>query len=320
MTALLELRNITKRFGSRRQPIWALSGIDLHVHEGETLGVVGESGSGKSTAARIAVGLEHPTGGDALLQGERITAPHGDRVQMVFQDPASSLDPLLRIRTSVREPLDARGGEPRDSRERRTIEIQREVGLAEEYGLRFPPSLSGGQKQRASIARALAPLPPLVVCDEPVTALDVSIRAQILNLLRQIQDLHGTAYLFISHDLCTVAYMSHRIAVMYLGKVVEVGPTAALLRKPAHPYTCALLSAVPTLQQGSHRRARILLRGDPPSVMNPPRGCRFHTRCPLADERCRTEEPANRSLGPGHLVACHHAPVDEAILAARSAS
>jgi oligopeptide/dipeptide ABC transporter ATP-binding protein len=320
MTALLELRAVTKRFGSRRHPVWALSGIDLHVHEGETLGIVGESGSGKSTAARIAVGLDHPTDGEALLKGERIATTRGDQVQMVFQDPAASLDPLLRIRTSVREPLDASRASPPDVRQRRTLDIQREVGLAGEYGLRFPSSLSGGQKQRASIARALAPLPPLVVCDEPVTALDVSIRAQILNLLRQIQDLHGTAYLFISHDLCTVAYMSHRIAVMYLGKVVEVGPTAAILRSPAHPYTCALLSAVPTLQQGSLRRARILLRGDPPSVMHPPAGCRFHTRCPLADERCRTEEPAARSLGPGHTVACHHAPVSEALLAEKAAS
>jgi oligopeptide/dipeptide ABC transporter ATP-binding protein len=315
MIPLLELRDVTKRFGSRRKPIWALAGINLHVHEGETLGIVGESGSGKSTAARIAVGLDKPTGGEALVRGAHATSYQGARLQMVFQDPAASLDPLLRVATSVREPLDAAGEMAKTSRLARTNDILAEVGLGDEYGLRFPPALSGGQKQRASIARALAALPPLIVCDEAVTALDVSIRAQILNLLRHIQDVHGTAYLFISHDLCTVAYMSHRIVVMYLGKVVEVGPTAALLRRPGHPYTYALLSAVPQLQQGRHRRVRMRLQGDPPSVMRPPAGCRFHTRCPLADDRCRTEEPHSKPLGNGHFAACHYAPIDEALLA-----
>jgi oligopeptide/dipeptide ABC transporter ATP-binding protein len=313
-TPLLELRGVAKRFGTLRRPIWALAGIDLRVGAGETLGIVGESGSGKSPAARIAVGLDRPTRGEALLEGRPVTT--GGRVQMVFQDPAGSLDPLLRIGPSVREPLDARRGATAEARRGRTAEALAEVGLDGDFAMRFPAALSGGQKQRASIARALAALPPLIVCDEAVTALDVSIRAQILNLLRRVQDAHGTACLFISHDLCTVAHMSHRIAVMYLGKVVEEGTTAQILARPAHPYPFALLSAVPQLQQGRLRRARLRLQGDPPSVMRPPPGCRFQTRCPMADGRCRTEEPPMRELEQGHRAACHHAPVEEGRLVA----
>ena len=318
---VLELRDVTKRFGTRRKPIWALAGISLHVDAGETLGIVGESGSGKSTAARIAVGLDLPTGGDATVMGRPVSESGGKGlVQMVFQDPSASLDPLLRVIPSVREPLDASGGNTATARHARALEALGEVGLGGDGGNRFPGALSGGQKQRASIARALAALPPVIVCDEAVTALDVSIRAQILNLLRAVQDAHGTACLFISHDLCTVAYMSHRIVVMYLGKIVEVGRTEQIFAMPAHPYTCALLSAVPQLQQGRHRRPRIRLQGDPPSVMRPPSGCRFHTRCPMADDRCRSEEPLLRQLESGHLAACHYAPVDEARLAALAAT
>jgi len=318
---VLELRDVTKRFGTRRRPIWALAGISLHVDAGETLGIVGESGSGKSTAARIAVGLDLPTAGNATVMGRPVSESGGKGlVQMVFQDPSASLNPLLRIIPSVREPLDAGSGKTPTARQSRALQALGEVGLGGEGGDRFPGALSGGQKQRASIARALAALPPVIVCDEAVTALDVSIRAQILNLLRGVQDAHGTACLFISHDLCTVAYMSHRIVVMYLGKIVEVGHTEQIFAMPAHPYTCALLSAVPQLQQGRHVRPRIRLHGDPPSVMRPPSGCRFHTRCPMADERCRSEEPLLRQLENGHLAACHYAPVDEARLAALAAA
>jgi len=318
---VLELRQITKRFGTRSAPVWALADVSLAIAEGETLGVVGESGSGKSTAARIAVGLDQPTAGEALVMGRPMREMAGSgRVQMVFQDPGSSLNPLRRVLPSVREPLDAAAAQLLSERNRRALEALGEVGLGGEGGLRFPGALSGGQKQRASIARALAALPPVIVCDEAVTALDVSIRAQILNLLRRVQDAHGTACMFISHDLCTVAYMSHRIVVMYLGKIVETGRTEQIFDRPAHPYTSALLSAVPRLQQGARSRPRIRLHGDPPSVINPPSGCRFHTRCVLADERCRTVEPALTAVESGHLAACHYAPVDEAKLGALAAA
>ena len=311
---VLEMRDVTKRFGSVRSPIWALAGVSLTLSQGETLGVVGESGSGKSTVARIAVGIESATTGDVLVMNK----PGGERrssglVQMVFQDPASSLNPLLRLGRSVREPLDV-GTEWRDP-DARAMELLDQVGLGEEAAGRLPTALSGGQKQRASIGRALVALPPVVICDEAVTALDVSIRAQVLNLLRRIQRENHTAFMFISHDLCTVAYMSDRIAVMYLGKVVEVGTTADIFAMPGHPYTAALLSAVPRLQQGTRRRPRIRLYGDPPSVMKPPSGCRFHTRCALVTDLCRAEEPPLRALGDGHTAACHYAPVDEALLA-----
>ena len=314
---VLELRDVTKRFGSRRRPIWALAGISLHLNAAETLGIVGESGSGKSTAARIAVGLESPTAGCATVMGRPIGESSGKGlVQMVFQDPSSSLNPLMRIQAIVREPLDAISGEPEGSRNARARASLEEVGLGGHTGGQFPGALSGGQKQRVSIARALSSLPPIIVCDEAVTALDVSIRAQILNLLRRVQDKHGTACLFISHDLSTVAYMSNRIAIMYRGKIVETGATRQILETPAHPYTYALLSAVPQLQQGRHVRPRIRLSGDPPSAMEQSSGCVFHSRCPMADDRCRAEEPALQPLGEGHTAACHYAPVDASRMAA----
>jgi peptide/nickel transport system ATP-binding protein len=311
---VLELSGVSKRFGARRAPLWALVDVSLHVEAGETLGVVGESGSGKSTAARIAVGLDAPTSGEARVMGSR-AADGAGLAQMVFQDPASSLDPLMRVMPSVREPLDAAGRTSAAEQRARAVAALEEVGLGGDAGVRFPGALSGGQKQRASIARALAALPPVIVCDEAVTALDVSIRAQILNLLKRVQNAHGVACLFISHDLCTVAYMSHRIAVMYLGKIVETGRTDQIFERPAHPYTSALLSAVPRLQQGSRPRPRIRLRGDPPSAISPPGGCRFHTRCPVALDRCRLEEPLMREIEAGHAAACHFAPVDERELA-----
>jgi oligopeptide/dipeptide ABC transporter ATP-binding protein len=317
---ILELRNVTKRFGTRREPIMALAGVSLSLYAGETLGIVGESGSGKSTVARIAVGLDVPTTGEAIVmtQPAKRDDPHG-LTQMVFQDPASSLDPLLRVVSSVREPLDALRV---DWPERRTERAERalvDVGLGSDAGSRFPTDLSGGQKQRASIARAVVARPPILICDEAVTSLDVSIRAQILNLLRRVQNENKIACIFISHDLCTVAYMSHRIAVMYLGKVVEIGTTEQLFATPAHPYTYALLSAVPALQQGAYKRPAIRLKGDPPSVMRPPSGCRFHTRCPIAVDRCRSEEPPLREFESGHQVACHFAPVNESVLALAAA-
>jgi len=305
---VLELEHVTKRYGSRSAGLWALAGVSLALHEGETLGIVGESGSGKSTLARIAVGLESPTSGEVRVQaGEGGTAA----VQMVFQDPGSSLDPLYRIARSVREPLEPAPPMPPDVERLRVPRALADVGLGGEAGVRYPDQLSGGQKQRVSIARALVGLPRVIVCDEAVTALDVSIRAQVLNVLREVQSVHGTALLFISHDLCTVSYMSDRIMVMYLGTVMECATREQLFDNPGHPYTHALLSAVPKLQQGSRRRARLRLSGDPPSAANPPSGCRFHTRCPRADRACRSEVPVLRELVPGHVVACHYAPLPE---------
>lgn len=311
----LSFTNVTKHFGSRGNRIWALADVSLTLKVGETLGIVGESGSGKSTLARIAVGLETPTSGEAKLLGTPITRKSVvGRIQMVFQDPGSSLDPLLRIQRSVMEPLELADG--RQARRERSSEVLHDVGLAGAFGERRPGELSGGQKQRASIARALAPLPQILVCDEAVTSLDVSIRAQILNMLRSMQKKSNTSLLFISHDLCTVAYMSDRIAIMYLGKIVEVGPRNAVFSSPGHPYGWALLSSVPALQQGNTRIPRIRLHGDPPSVARPPSGCRFHTRCPIAVDRCRREEPPLRVVAEGHEVACHFAPVGHAAMQA----
>lgn len=311
-TPVLEMRDVTKRFGSRSAPLWALSGVSITVNQGETLGIVGESGCGKSTLARIAVGLETATSGEVrLFENGKPVANAGGMAQMVFQDPASSLNPLIRLQRSVGEPLEIRGRAV-DNRAARVREMLGAVGLGEESSARFPRALSGGQKQRASIARALSGLPPLVVCDEAVTALDVSIRSQVLNLLRRLQAESGTAFVFISHDLCTVGYMSDRIAVMYLGRIMEVGPAATLLSSPGHPYTQALLSAVPRLQQGRYSRSPIRLTGEPPSPMKQFPGCRFQKRCPLATERCRQEEPALAPLDGDHRVACHYAPVSEA--------
>jgi oligopeptide/dipeptide ABC transporter ATP-binding protein len=308
---VLELRDVTKRFGSPRKPVWALTGLSFKVHAGETLGIVGESGSGKSTLARIVVGLEKPTSGEVLINGNsklsqiNLASP----IQMVFQDPASSLDPLLPIFDSVREPLGGNRSISSEEKNSRVMRALEEVGLGSEMVFRHPNELSGGQKQRASLARAIVSLPPMIVCDEAVTALDVSIRAQVLNLLRTIQAQHNTAFIFISHDLCTVSYMSDRIIVMYLGAVMEMGEREQLFSTPAHPYTHSLLSAVPALQQGLGARLRMRLKGDPPSVMNMPPGCRFQTRCPLADGRCRQEQPELRQIADGHYAACHYAPV-----------
>ena len=307
---VLELRDVTKRYGSHRKPVWALTGVSLKVRPGETLGIVGESGSGKSTLARIAVGLERPTAGAVLVNGDVNRSHNGaSPIQMVFQDPASSLDPLLPIFDSVREPLAGDRSVSAEAGRTRVMRALEEVGLSHDIALRQPGGLSGGQKQRASIARALVALPPMIICDEAVTALDVSIRAQVLNLLRAVQEQHNTAFVFISHDLCTVSYMSDRIMVMYLGGVMEAGTREQLFATPAHPYTHSLLSAVPPLQQGSGARSRLRLKGDPPSVTQVPPGCRFQTRCPMADTRCRQEQPALREIAPGHHAACHYAPV-----------
>lgn len=303
---VLRFDGVSKSYGSPRAPIRALSEVSLDIALGETVGLVGESGSGKSTFARLALGMEQPTAGTVEVSGRRATSPGiGGAAQMVFQDPAASLDPMMTVADSVAEPLSVRRELSRSARAARVDEVLAEVRLGAELRQRVPTRLSGGQKQRASIARALTTAPPLIVCDEAVTALDVSVRAQVLNLLRQVQADYGSALLFISHDLSTVAYMSDRIMVLYLGRVMEIGATADILARPAHPYTAVLLSAVPRMQQGRLVRPRIPLTGEAPSLADPPLGCPFSTRCPAATDLCRHEVPALTAQAGGTRAACH---------------
>jgi oligopeptide/dipeptide ABC transporter ATP-binding protein len=313
--ALLELRAVTRRyplrsglFGQTEGFVQALAGVNLDLARGETLGVVGESGCGKSTLARCVVGLERPTSGFVRLGGRDLTEwsrrELSREVQMVFQDPFSSLNPRWTVGATVAEPLAIHGLGSRAERRDKASELLRLVGLSPEHLRRYPHEFSGGQRQRVAIARALALSPTLLVCDEPVSALDVSIRAQVLNLLADLREKLSLTCLFISHDLSVVGHLCHRVAVMYLGRVVELAPRETLFRSPAHPYTQALLSAVP-LPDPEARRERVVLTGDLPSPTAPPPGCPFHPRCPKVMERCRTEVPAWRAVAPGQGAACH---------------
>jgi len=315
---VLDVANLAKHFPVRKGllrrtvgHVRAVDGVSFAVGAGETLGLVGESGCGKSTVARTVLRLIDPSAGSIRLDGADIThlgkpalRPHRRRMQIIFQDPFASLNPRMTAGDIVAEPLGVHGiGDARE-RDARVAELFAQVGLSPAQRRRFPHEFSGGQRQRICIARALALSPRLIVADEPVSALDVSIQAQVINLMMDLQQQRQLSYLFIAHDLAVVEHIARRIAVMYLGKIVELAPKRDLFRAPLHPYTEALLAAVP-VPDPRLKRAKRLLQGDVPSPVNPPAGCAFHTRCPYAEPRCRNEPPRLREVAPGHVVACH---------------
>jgi oligopeptide/dipeptide ABC transporter ATP-binding protein len=319
-TPLVEVRNIVKHFPITggvflRQiaSVKAVDGVSLDIRSGETLGLVGESGCGKSTLGRLILRLEEPTSGDVLFCGESILGYSKEKMralrqqmQVIFQDPFSSLNPRKNVAHIVGEPLFVHGMTNRREREARVLELLRVVGLKREQMRRYPHQFSGGQRQRIGVARALALNPQLIICDEAVSALDVSIQAQVINLLQDLQEEFGLTYLFISHDLSVVEHISDRVAVMYLGEIVEVADSDLLYKTPLHPYTQALLSAAP-VPNPRKKSNRTVLPGDVPSPINPPPGCRFHTRCIYAKDMCNREAPQLKEVGGNHFVACFFA-------------
>jgi peptide/nickel transport system ATP-binding protein/oligopeptide transport system ATP-binding protein len=314
---LVEVNNLVKYYPVRggllqRVVAWvqAVDNVSFYVNEGETLGLVGESGCGKSTVGRTMLRLLEPTGGEVMVDGVDVFGLHGRELktmrrnmQIIFQDPYASLDPRMPIGESIAEGLKIHNiGTPKERFET-VIRTLRKVGLEDYHARRYPHEFSGGQRQRIGIARALALQPKFIVCDEPVSALDVSIQSQVLNILADLQDDLGLTYLFIAHNLSVVEHICERVAVMYLGKIVEMAPRSELFSNPLHPYTQALLSAIPIPDPGL-RRERIILKGDVPSPLNPPSGCRFHPRCPVVMDHCSVEEPVFKDIGSGHWVAC----------------
>ncbi len=315
---LLEVRDLRKHFptgqswlGRGGKLVRAVDGVRFSIAAGETLGLVGESGCGKSTTGKLILRLQDPTAGEIFWRGQAIgnlsqaeMRPVRRELQAVFQDPYSSLNPRIRAADIVAEPL--RNFEPMSvaqARER-VAHLFEKVGLRADQMVRYPFEFSGGQRQRLGIARALSVEPRLMVCDEPVSALDVSVQAQVINLLMDLQQEFGLSYLFVAHDLAVVEHISHRVAVMYLGRIVEIAPKRTIFTRPQHPYTEALLEAVPRAKPGARQQRRLLV-GDVPSPINPPPGCHFHTRCPYAEDRCRIEAPAMQEVSPGQWVACH---------------
>lgn len=308
---LVEIKNLKKHFPIGSQSLKAVDGLDLKIYPGETVGLVGESGCGKSTAGRTITRLYEPTDGEVLFQGKNIfdykpgEMSHIRReIQMIFQDPYASLNPRMKVEELIGEPLAIHGISKGKERRKRVEDLLKLVGLSPEHITRFPHEFSGGQRQRIGIARALALNPKFIVCDEPISALDVSIQAQVVNLLKELQKEMGLTYLFIAHDLSMVKYISDRILVMYLGRMMELSDSDSLTKDPLHPYTQALLSAVP-IPDPTIKRERIVLKGDVPSPINPPSGCVFRTRCPKAMEICSSVVPEWKEQKPGHFVACH---------------
>lgn len=315
---LLEVVDLTKHFPIRgglrnreQARVYAVDGVSFSVGTGETLGIVGESGCGKSTTGKVILRLEEPTSGRVLLKSKDITGisrremhPYRRQMQVIFQDPYASLNQRMRAGDIVGEPLGNYAGLTASERRAKVAQLFEKVGLRQDAMHRFPYEFSGGQRQRLGIARALALNPEIIIADEPVSALDVSVQAQVINLMMDLQQELGLSYLFIAHDLAVVQHISHRIGVMYLGKLVEITDKRSLFRAPQHPYTEALLASVP-VPDPRRRKTRTVLKGDVPSPMKPPRGCNFNTRCPIAVERCFREEPPLREVAPGHMAACH---------------
>jgi oligopeptide/dipeptide ABC transporter ATP-binding protein len=334
MTVLLEVDGLVKHFvadrsvfGTPRAFVKAVDGVSFHVEAGKTLALVGESGCGKSTVSRLVLRLIEPDAGHIRFDGRDLLKLDAGELrafrrnaQIIFQDPYASLNPRMTVNQILTEPLSLHDLVPSKRRRERVEELLRLVGLEPRFARRYPHEFSGGQRQRIAIARALAVEPKLIICDEPVSALDVSIRSQILNLLRDLQDRLGLAYIFVSHDLAVVKHIADRVAVMNLGEIVETADTEALFASPRHPYSRALLSAIPVPNPRA-RRSRILLQGEMPSALHPPSGCRFHTRCPYAIERCRIERPQLLADSDGHATACHRVkelPPPDAIVPAGS--
>lgn len=314
---LLRVRGLKKwfpvksTFGRTTNFVKAINSVSFDLYEGETFGLVGESGCGKSTTGRSILRLIEPTEGEITYRGKNLLELKGSELrtvrqemQMVFQDPHSSLDPKKRIGYAIEEPMVIHRLGTKEERTQKVYELLHKVGFSKEYYDRYPHELSGGQRQRVGLARALALNPKLIVCDEPVSALDVSIQSQVINLLQEIQAELGLSYLFVAHDLSVVRHIAERVGVMYMGQLVEQAPTEQLFSQPLHPYTKSLLSAVP-IPNPKIKRERILLQRDVPSPLNPPAGCIFHTRCPFAMDRCRTEVPQNREIATNHYVQCH---------------
>lgn len=311
---LLEARGLTKEFPlSGKRSVHAVSDVSLQIYEGETLALVGESGCGKSTLGRTLIHLHRPTSGEVWFRGAPVTGlkerdfrEYRRQMQLIFQDPYASLNPRMTVRDIIAEPLTTYGiCQTKQETTERVLELVRAVGVPEDFLYRYPHQFSGGQRQRIGIARAIALHPALIVCDEPVSALDVSVQNQILNLLKELQKSFGLTYLFISHDLSVVRFLADRVCIMFLGKLCELGDTSEVYAHPLHPYTQFLLRALPRLDPHHRCEPVQLLSGELPSPIDPPSGCRFHTRCPYATDRCREEEPSLRQIG-ARQVACHH--------------